>query len=101
MEPVTSAAIAVTINGDVHERDVDVRRLLVHFVRDDLGLTGTHVGCDTGNCGACTVLFDGAAVEGAEFEPPDDVHASADYRRHLAAVCAVRAVRQATERGRH
>jgi aerobic-type carbon monoxide dehydrogenase small subunit (CoxS/CutS family) len=63
VEPVTSAAISVTINGEVHERDVDVRRLLVHFVRDDLGLTGTHVGCDTGNCGACTVLFDGAAVK--------------------------------------
>jgi aerobic carbon-monoxide dehydrogenase small subunit len=63
VEPVTSAAIAVTINGDVHERDVDVRRLLVHFVRDDLGLTGTHIGCDTGNCGACTVLLDGAAVK--------------------------------------
>jgi carbon-monoxide dehydrogenase small subunit len=63
VEPVTNAAISVTINGEVHERDVDVRRLLVHFVRDDLGLTGTHVGCDTGNCGACTVLFDGAAVK--------------------------------------
>ena len=41
---------------------MDARRLLVHFIRDDLGLTGTHIGCDTGNCGACTVLFDVTAV---------------------------------------
>jgi aerobic carbon-monoxide dehydrogenase small subunit len=55
--------VAVTINGELEERDVDVRRLLVHFIRDDLGLTGTHIGCDTGNCGACTILFDGVAVK--------------------------------------
>ena len=46
-------------NGERYERDVEARRLLVHFIRDDLDLTGTHVGCDTGNCGACTVLVDG------------------------------------------
>lgn len=63
MEPVSSKAISVTINGELHEREVDARRLLVHFIRDDLGLTGTHIGCDTGNCGACTVLFDGTAVK--------------------------------------
>jgi aerobic-type carbon monoxide dehydrogenase small subunit (CoxS/CutS family) len=63
MEPVTSKRVSVTVNGELHERDVEVRRLLVHFIRDDLGLTGTHVGCDTGNCGACTVLLDGAAVK--------------------------------------
>ncbi|MGH3023588.1 MAG: (2Fe-2S)-binding protein [Gaiellaceae bacterium] len=63
MEPVTSKGVAVTINGAGHEREVEVRRLLVHFIRDDLGLTGTHVGCDTGNCGACTVILDGAAVK--------------------------------------
>ena len=63
MKPVSSKAISVTINGELHERDVDARRLLVHFIRDDLGLTGTHIGCDTGNCGACTVLFDGTAVK--------------------------------------
>jgi aerobic carbon-monoxide dehydrogenase small subunit len=63
MEPVTSKRVALTVNGAVHERDVEARRLLVHFIRDDLGLTGTHIGCDTGNCGACTVLLDGAAVK--------------------------------------
>ncbi|MEX2212371.1 MAG: (2Fe-2S)-binding protein [Gaiellaceae bacterium] len=51
------------LNGEAVEREVDPRRLLVHFIRDDLDLTGTHVGCDTGNCGACTVLVDGEAVK--------------------------------------
>ena len=63
MEPVTSRRVSVTVNGAVEEREVEARRLLVHFIRDDLGLTGTHIGCDTGNCGACTVLLDGAAVK--------------------------------------
>ena len=55
--------ITVTINGETYERDVDPRRLLIHFIRDDLDLTGSHVGCDTGNCGACTVLYNGDAVK--------------------------------------
>ena len=63
MEPVTSRRVSVTVNGAVDQREVEARRLLVHFIRDDLGLTGTHIGCDTGNCGACTVLLDGAAVK--------------------------------------
>ncbi|HXV32557.1 MAG TPA: (2Fe-2S)-binding protein [Gaiellaceae bacterium] len=63
MEPVTSMRVTVTVNGESHERKVEARRLLVHFLRDDLDLTGTHVGCDTGNCGACTVLLNGAAVK--------------------------------------
>ena len=62
-EPATSRTISVEINGEVYERDVDARRLLVHFIRDDLELTGTHIGCDTGNCGACTVQLDGQAVK--------------------------------------
>ena len=63
MEPVTSAAISVDVNGDTYELEVDARKLLVHFIRDDLDLTGTHVGCDTGNCGACTVIYDGMAIK--------------------------------------
>jgi aerobic-type carbon monoxide dehydrogenase small subunit (CoxS/CutS family) len=63
IEPVRSQRISVNVNGEEHERDVEVRRLLVHFLRDDLDLTGTHVGCDTGNCGACTVIVDGAAIK--------------------------------------
>ena len=62
-EPATSRTISVEINGEVYERDVDARRLLVHFIRDDVELTGTHIGCDTGNCGACTVHLDGQAVK--------------------------------------
>jgi carbon-monoxide dehydrogenase small subunit len=63
IEPVRGQRISVAVNGDRHERDVEARRLLVHFLRDDLDLTGTHVGCDTGNCGACTVIVDGIAVK--------------------------------------
>jgi len=59
MDPVTSKRITVTVNGEVIEYDVEARRLLVHFLRDDLDLTGTHVGCDTGNCGACSVIYNG------------------------------------------
>jgi aerobic-type carbon monoxide dehydrogenase small subunit (CoxS/CutS family) len=62
-EATTSRTISVEINGDRYEREVDARKLLVHFIRDDLDLTGTHVGCDTGNCGACTIHVDGAAVK--------------------------------------
>jgi aerobic-type carbon monoxide dehydrogenase small subunit (CoxS/CutS family) len=63
VEPVTSKTISVTVNGAGYERDVEARRLLVHFIRDELDLTGTHIGCDTGNCGACTVIVDGFAVK--------------------------------------
>jgi carbon-monoxide dehydrogenase small subunit len=63
VEPISSKRITVTVNGEVIEYDVEARRLLVHFLRDDLSLTGTHVGCDTGNCGACTVLYNGVAAK--------------------------------------
>ena len=62
-ETVNSATIDVDVNGERYEREVEARKLLVHFLRDDLDLTGTHVGCDTGNCGACTVIVDGVAVK--------------------------------------
>src|SRR3970040_1403437 len=55
--------ITVTVNGQAHTRDVEARTLLVHFIREDLSLTGTHIGCDTTNCGACTILLDGVAVK--------------------------------------
>ena len=61
--PARSRAISLEINGEQVELEVPARRLLVHFIRDDLGLTGTHVGCDTGNCGACTVQLDGEPVK--------------------------------------
>src|SRR3954447_5189967 len=55
--------VRVTVNGQPHEVQVEPRLLLVHLLRDELGLTGTHVGCDTSNCGACTVHLDGEAVK--------------------------------------
>ncbi len=55
--------INVTVNGTPRTHEVEPRLLLVHYLRDVLGLTGTHVGCDTSQCGACTVLLDGAAVK--------------------------------------
>ena len=55
--------ISVEVNGQHYEREVEPRRLLVHFLREDLGLTGTNVGCETSLCGACTVLMDGKTVK--------------------------------------
>ena len=82
--------ISIEVNGKRHDREVEPRLLLVHLLRDELGLTGTHVGCDTSNCGACTVHVDGEAVksctllavqaDGAEVTTieglgtPDDLH---------------------------
>jgi carbon-monoxide dehydrogenase small subunit len=62
-EPVALKTISVEVNGTTYEREVEARRLLVHFLRDDLDLTGTHVGCDTGNCGACSVIVDGTLLK--------------------------------------
>ena len=59
--------ISVTVNGAVQEADVDARLLLVHFIREDLNLTGTHIGCDTTHCGACTVLVDGVAIKSCTY----------------------------------
>lgn len=55
--------ISVTVNGSVHEAEVDSRLLLVHLIRDVLRLTGTHIGCDTTHCGACTLILDGEPVK--------------------------------------
>ena len=58
-----SVQVSVTVNGAARSADVEPRLLLVHFLRETLGLTGTHVGCDTSNCGACTVHLNGEAVK--------------------------------------
>ncbi len=60
---MTTQHISVTVNGEVREADVEPRLLLVHLLRDVFGLTGTHVGCDTSNCGACTVHVDGVSAK--------------------------------------
>ncbi len=58
-----AVSVQVRVNGETREAEVDPRLLLVHWLRDDLGLTGTHVGCDTTNCGACTVHLNGESVK--------------------------------------
>ena len=64
MSTVTSSrSITVDVNGTTYEREVEARQLLIHFIRDDLDLTGSHIGCDTGNCGACSVIVDGSLVK--------------------------------------
>jgi carbon-monoxide dehydrogenase small subunit len=55
--------VTITVNGTQYQRDIEPRMLLVHFLRDELGLTGTHWGCDTSNCGTCVVLIDGELVK--------------------------------------
>jgi len=58
-----TASITVTVNGVAHQHEVEPRTLLVYYLRETLGLTGTHVGCDTTSCGACTILLNGLAVK--------------------------------------
>ncbi len=55
--------VSITVNGTVYERDVDPRMLLVHFLREEIDLTGTKIGCDTSQCGACTVHFNGKSLK--------------------------------------
>jgi carbon-monoxide dehydrogenase small subunit len=62
-QTVEKRSVTVTVNGEVHTAEVEPRLLLAHLLRQGLGLTGTHIGCDTTNCGACTVLVDGTAVK--------------------------------------
>jgi aerobic-type carbon monoxide dehydrogenase small subunit (CoxS/CutS family) len=63
MSAELSGQVSVTVNGTTYEREVDARKLLIHFLRDDLDLTGSHIGCDTGNCGACSVIVDGTLLK--------------------------------------
>jgi carbon-monoxide dehydrogenase small subunit len=58
-----NVAVTVTVNGKTYQSEVEPRLLLVHYLRDVLGLTGTHVGCDTSQCGACTIIMNGSAVK--------------------------------------
>ncbi|NWG19095.1 MAG: (2Fe-2S)-binding protein [Chloroflexi bacterium] len=62
-EVYTVATITVTVNGKSHTSDVEPRTLLVHYLREQLNLTGTHIGCDTSQCGACVVMVNGASVK--------------------------------------
>jgi aerobic carbon-monoxide dehydrogenase small subunit len=63
MEPVARTTVRVRVNGQEHTAEIEARLLLVHFLRETLGLTGTHIGCDTSNCGACTVILNSQAVK--------------------------------------
>lgn len=103
--PDSAHPITVTVNGEEREQVVLGRQLLVHFLRDTLGLRGTHIGCDSGNCGACTVICDGKAIkscmqlaaqaDGREIEtveslaeplgPPNELQAA--FTRHHALQC--------------
>jgi carbon-monoxide dehydrogenase small subunit len=60
---MSRVSVSLEVNGTHYDREVEARKLLVHFLREDLGLTGTHVGCDTSNCGACTCHLNGEAVK--------------------------------------
>ena len=62
-DQATQIRISVTVNGEVKEAEVEPRLLLVHFLREAVNLTGTHIGCDTTHCGACTVILDGRPVK--------------------------------------
>jgi aerobic-type carbon monoxide dehydrogenase small subunit (CoxS/CutS family) len=78
----TTCTISVTVNGRPHVAEVEPRRLLVDFLREDLGLVGTHIGCEHGVCGTCTVLLNGSSIrscitfavqaDGGEFHPLQD-----------------------------
>lgn len=64
---MSKRAVTVTVNGDHYQREVEPRLLLVDFLREAVGLTGTHVGCDTSNCGACTVLMEGRSIKSCTY----------------------------------
>ena len=91
--------VSMTINGEQVSHDVEPRLLLVHYIRETVGLTGTHWGCDTSNCGACVVLIDGRPVKSCTtLAVMADGRGPVDYKRHLAGVLTQRALRRAVAR---
>ena len=94
-EPRTSRSITVEINGTAYTREVEARKLLVHLIRDDLDLTGTHIGCDTGSCGACTVHVNGLPVKSCMMLAVQADGAKVDTVEGLAAGDELSALQQA------
>ena len=108
MEAAARKTITVDVNGQQYDREVDARRLLIHFVRDDLDLTGSHIGCDTGNCGACSMLVDGLLVkscmmlavqaDGAKIETVEGLASEGELNRSPCAPVRLLHTRDADER---
>jgi carbon-monoxide dehydrogenase small subunit len=94
-EPSTTRSISLEINGTTYTREVEARKLLVHLIRDDLDLTGTHIGCDTGSCGACTVHVNGLAVKSCMMLAVQADGATIDTVEGLAANDELTALQQA------
>jgi aerobic-type carbon monoxide dehydrogenase small subunit (CoxS/CutS family) len=94
-EPSTTRSISLEVNGTTYQREVEARKLLVHLIRDDLDLTGTHIGCDTGSCGACTVHVDGLAVKSCMLLAVQADGATIDTVEGLAANDELSALQQA------
>ena len=113
----TTCTISLTVNGHPHVAEVEPRRLLVDFLREDLNLLGTHIGCEHGVCGTCTVLLNGASIrscitlavqaDGAEIStveglaPAGDLHASGQTRLDLARTYLRRGIELAMSRARN
>ena len=90
---MSTHTITLKLNGEEHTREVEARLLLVHLIREDLNLTGTHIGCDTTSCGACTVLMNGTPVksctlfavqaEGAEILTVEGLETKLSHHGHV------------------
>jgi xanthine dehydrogenase iron-sulfur cluster and FAD-binding subunit A len=66
--------VSIKVNGTLYERDIDPRMLLVHFIREEINLTGTNIGCDTSQCGACTVHMDGKSLKSCTVQEPSNLN---------------------------
>ena len=91
----SSQIVTITVNGVEYEREVAARKLLIHFIRDDLDLTGSHIGCDTGNCGACSVIVDGVLIKSCMMLAVQADGASVETVEGLAAGGELTALQQA------